>query len=133
MELADFTHVYLDQEYSIINNGLTVYEQIRQFSTGLQEHEIKTILNRFLFSYQSWDKECALLSGGEKMKLAFSCLMVSSNTPDIFILDEPTNNIDIRNIEILTATVRDFGGTVLLVSHDIYFINQMDIDYEIEL
>lgn len=120
------------QEYSIINNGLTVYEQIRQFSIGLQEHEIKTILNRFLFSYQSWDKECALLSGGEKMKLALSCLMVSSNTPDIFILDEPTNNIDIRNIEILTATVRDFGGTVLLVSHDIYFINQMDIDYEIE-
>ncbi len=133
LELAGFTHVYLDQEYSIINNRLTVYEQIQQFSTGLQEYEIKTILNRFLFSYQSWDKECALLSGGEKMKLALSCLMVSSNTPDIFILDEPTNNIDIRNIEILTATVRDFGGTVLLVSHDMYFINQMDIDYEIEL
>jgi ATPase subunit of ABC transporter with duplicated ATPase domains len=133
LELADFTYAYLDQEYSIINNGLTVYEQIRQFSTGLQEHEIKTILNRFLFSYTSWDKKCSLLSGGEKMKLALSCLMVSANTPDVFILDEPTNNIDIRNIEILTSTVRDYEGTVLLVSHDQYFTGQMNIDYEIEL
>lgn len=133
LDLADFTYVYLDQEYSIINNGLTVYEQILQFSSGLHEHEIKTILNRFLFFYRSWDKECGLLSGGEKMKLALSCLMVSSNTPDVFILDEPTNNIDIRNVEILTSTVRDFGGTVLLVSHDTYFIHRMNIDYEIEL
>ncbi|GAB6122371.1 ribosomal protection-like ABC-F family protein [Dysgonomonas termitidis] len=130
---ADFSYVYLDQEYSIINNDHSVYEQIRQFSTGLQEHEIKTILNRFLFSYSSWDKKCGLLSGGEKMKLALSCLMVSANTPDVFILDEPTNNIDIRNVEILTSTIRDYKGTILLVSHDQYFIGQMNIDYEIEL
>jgi len=130
---ADFTYVYLDQEYSIINNNLSVLEQILKYSNGFEDHEIKTILNRFLFPYETWDKPCSKLSGGEKMKLALSCLMVSANTPDMFILDEPTNNIDIHNIEILTSTIKDYGGTVLVVSHDDYFLEQIGVDKVIQL
>lgn len=130
---SDFTSVFLDQDYSIINNDLTILEQVQLSSHDLHEHEIKIILNRFLFSHDTWHKSCDKLSGGEKMKLALCCLMVSSNTPDIFILDEPTNNIDIRNVDILTNTIRDYRGTVLVVSHDEYFINQIGIDYSINL
>jgi len=133
LERADFSYVYLDQEYSIINNGLTVLEQIEQYATGMQDHEIKTILNRFLFAYDTWDKPCGRLSGGEKMKLALCCLMVSANTPDMFILDEPTNNIDIQNIGILTATIRDYKGAVLVVSHDGYFVEEIGVEESYEL
>lgn len=129
----DFKYVYLDQEYSIINNNLSVFEQIQQFNSGLQEHELKTILNRFLFPHETWKKSCKLLSGGEKMRLALCCLMVNASTPDLFILDEPTNNIDIQNIEILTKTIKDYKGTVLAVSHDEYFIREINIDYVFDL
>lgn len=133
LTLADFKYVYLDQEYSIIKNDLSVFEQVRRFTAVRQEHEIKTILNRFLFPMPVWEKSCRMLSGGEKMKLALCCLMISSDTPDVFILDEPTNNIDMQNVEILTATVKDFRGTVLLISHDPYFVEQIGVDYTINL
>lgn len=133
LQKADFKYIYLDQEYSIINNELTVYEQVEQYATGMQDYEIKTILNRFLFTYGTWDKPCSKLSGGEKMKLALCCLMVSANTPDMFILDEPTNNIDIQNIGILTATIRDYKGTVLVVSHDGYFVEEIGVEESYEL
>lgn len=130
---ADFSFVYLDQEYSIIKNELSVLEQIQKYNNGFEGHEIKTILNRFLFPYETWDKSCSKLSGGEKMKLALSCLMVSANTPDMLILDEPTNNIDINNIEILTSTIKDYGGTLIVVSHDEYFLEQIGINSTIHL
>lgn len=131
--LADFNYVYLDQEYSIIQNHLTIFEQVQQFTNALLESEIKTILNRFLFPYETWNKTCDKLSGGEKMKLTLCCLMVNTNMPDMLILDEPTNNIDIQNIEILTSAIRNFKGTVLIISHDQHFINQAGIDYHITL
>lgn len=130
---TDFSFVYLDQEYSIIKDGLSVLQQIREYNNGFEDHEIKTILNRFLFPFDTWSKPCNKLSGGEKMKLALSCLMVSANTPDMLILDEPTNNIDIHNIEILTSTVKDYGGTLLAVSHDEYFLEQVGIQDTIQL
>ena len=72
IERADFTYVYLDQEYSLIQNGYTVSEQAETFNLRhLPEHEIKIILNRYLFPASEWDKSCRKLSGGEKMRLAF--------------------------------------------------------------
>lgn len=133
LKVFGFKCIYLDQEYSIINNRLSVLEQLEQFNETLEEHEIKTILNRFLFPYGTWNKPCRNLSGGEKMKLALCSLMVGTNTPDIMILDEPTNNIDIRNMEILTSVINDFKGTLLVVSHDRYFMQQIGIMRSIRL
>ena len=125
----DFKYVYLNQEYSIIKNDKSVLEQAETFnSRNLPEHEIKTILNRYLFPATVWDKSCRKLSGGEKMRLAFCCLMISDNTPDMFILDEPTNNLDIQSIEIITATIQNYTGTVVVVSHDKYFVNEIGIE-----
>ena len=133
LTLADFRYVFLDQEYSIIDNRLSIFEQVQQYADGLQDNEIRIILNRFLFSFGTWDKPCIRLSGGEKMKLSLCCLMVSANAPDLFILDEPTNNIDIQNVDILISTMKDYKGTILVVSHDKYFIDQIDINYSINL
>lgn len=130
----EFTYVYLNQEYSIIDNRNSILEQACAFNNrNLPEHEIKTILNRYLFPASEWDKSCRKLSGGEKMRLAFCCLMISNNTPDMFILDEPTNNLDIQSIEIITATIKNYTGTVIVISHDDYFIQEIGIEQRILL
>lgn len=67
------------------------------------------------------------------MRLAICCLMVSNSTPDIFVLDEPTNNLDIQSVNIITTAIRDYKGTVLLVSHDLYFVKEIKINRSVEL
>ena len=131
---ADNKSVYIDQDYSLIDNNLKVYEQAQQFNTSaLQEHEIKIRLTRFLFTKEDWNKPCSALSGGEKMRLMLCCLTINNQSPDIIVLDEPTNNLDIRNIEILTAAVNEYQGTLIVVSHDEHFLEQINVERIIEL
>jgi len=131
---AESKIVYIDQDYSLINNQLTIYEQAEKFNTsGLQEHDIRMRLNRFLFSQNDLEKSCSSLSGGEKMRLMLCCLTISNQSPDMIILDEPTNNLDIQNIEILTAAINEYQGTLIVVSHDEYFLEQIDIQKIINL
>jgi ATPase subunit of ABC transporter with duplicated ATPase domains len=131
---ADSKAIYIDQDYSLIDNTLTVYEQAQRYNTGhLQEHEVKSRLTHFLFTKEYWDKPCKSLSGGEKMRLILCCLTLGIHAPDMIILDEPTNNLDIQNIEILTAAIRDYQGTLIVVSHDAYFLEEVQVDNVIEL
>lgn len=126
--------ITIDQDYSLIQNELTVYEQAQKFNvSGLQEHDIRMRLNRFLFSQNELEKSCSALSGGEKMRLMLCCLTLNNQAPDIIILDEPTNNLDIQNIEILTAAVNEYQGTLIVVSHDEAFLNQIDIQKTLEV
>lgn len=134
LKITEIKAAYIDQDYSLINPLLTVYEQAQHFNSGaLQEHEIKTRLNRFLFGKEDWDKVCDSLSGGERMRLMLCCLTLGSHAPDLIVLDEPTNNLDIQNVEILTAAINEYEGTLLVVSHDDYFLNQINIQREIKL
>ena len=134
LDRIDFSTVYLDQEYSLIHNEYNILEQVEYFNRRhLPEHELKTILNRYLFPAATWNKSCRLLSGGEKMRLSFCCLMIADNTPDVFILDEPTNNLDIESIEIITATIRDYTGTVIAISHDKEFLKEINCKSWIKL
>ena len=131
---AEFTYIYLNQEYSIIDDRKSILEQAYIFNTrNLPEHELKTILNRYLFPATVWEKPCKKLSGGEKMRLAFCSLMINNNTPDMFILDEPTNNLDIQSIDIITSTIKNYAGTVIAISHDSYFIKEIGIKQRILL
>lgn len=131
---ADLQSVYIDQDYSLIDNALTVYQQAQRFNrSGLQEHEVKTRLNRFLFTKEHWNKSCAALSGGEKMRLMLCCLTINSQAPDLIILDEPTNNLDIQSIDILTAAINEYEGTLIVVSHDESFLEEIDAERVIKL
>jgi len=132
IERAAVKAIYIDQDYSLINNKLSVYEQAEEYNSGvLQEHDIKIRLNRFLFTKEYWDKPCSALSGGEKMRLMLCSLTISNQAPDMIILDEPTNNLDIQNIEILTAAINDYQGTLIVVSHDEYFLKEINVEQEI--
>lgn len=120
--------VYIDQDYSLINNELNVYQQASEFNqTALLEHEIKTRLNYFLFDKNDWDKPCSVLSGGERMRLILCCLTLGVKSPDLIVLDEPTNNLDLESIEILTSAIQQYQGTLLVVSHDELFLEQINI------
>lgn len=120
--------VYIDQDYSLLHHDLTVYQQTQQFNTSsLQEHEIKICLHRFLFTKDDWDKPCHALSGGERMRLMLCCLTIAHQAPDMIILDEPTNNLDIQNVDILTAAINEYQGTLIVVSHDETFLEELNI------
>lgn len=90
------------------------------------------LLNRFLFTPSTWDKKCRSLSGGEKMKLALCHLIVCEDAPDMIIADEPTNNIDIASMNILAAVLKNYKGTLLVVSHDEQFIHDLGIERTIK-
>lgn len=126
--------VYLDQDYSPVDSPNSVYGLAQQFNSGaLQEHEIKTRLNRFLFPADSWTKACHALSGGERMRLMLCCLTLGKQAPDMIILDEPTNNLDILNMDILVNALSDYPGTLLVISHDSSFLEQIRIDRSIHI
>jgi ATPase subunit of ABC transporter with duplicated ATPase domains len=129
-----FRAVFLDQEYSVIDDGLTVYAQAQRFNDGgLEEHEVRRRLTHFLFMKADWDKPCAGLSGGERMRLILCCLTIGKQAPEMIVLDEPTNNLDLQNIGILTAAIRAYRGTLLVVSHDRQFLEDIGVSRSIAL
>ncbi|WP_089732486.1 ABC-F family ATP-binding cassette domain-containing protein [Chryseobacterium jejuense] len=131
---AEFNSIYIDQEYSLIDNELTLYDFVQTFNDStLQESEVKTLLSRFIFSKETWDKKCGVLSGGERLRLLLCGLCISNKAPDMMILDEPTNNLDLQNIEILTNSIKDYKGTLLVISHDEVFLEVIGVGREVML
>ena len=128
MRAEGMEYVYVDQDYSLVAPSLSIYDQAQAFNdSSLPEHEVKTRLNRFLFKSESWRQPCASLSGGEKMRLTLCCLSLRSSSPDLIILDEPTNNLDIRNMDMLASAVNEYKGAVIIVSHDLCFLERAEV------
>jgi ATP-binding cassette subfamily F protein 3 len=84
---------------------------------------IKNILGAFLFSGDDSEKKVSILSGGEKSRVMLACLL--SQPVNFLILDEPTNHLDITSREVLLKALQEFEGTVMIVSHDRYFLRQL--------
>ena len=117
---------YYDQEQLNLNNKKTVLNEVWDDHPLLPETDIRNILGSFLFSGDDVKKYVSELSGGEKARLSLTKL--SLNHDNFLILDEPTNHLDIDARQILENTLVNFSGTILFVSHDRYFINQIATD-----
>lgn len=121
------TTVYLDQQYQLLNPQLTVEEQLLSIpERTLSLHELRNMLFQYAVPPESWNKPIALLSGGERLKVALCYLLVAHPSIDLLLLDEPTNNIDLESIEILTATLKAYVGTLIVVSHDSVFLEHIN-------
>ncbi len=131
---SEFNTIYVDQEYSLIGQEISVHHFVQQFNDGaMPESEVKTLLSRFLFGKDTWDKKCGMLSGGERLRLLLCGLSISSKAPDMIILDEPTNNLDLQNVEILTNSIKDYHGTLVVISHDEMFLEEIGVEREVLL
>lgn len=116
---------YVRQNLSDIDMDRTVLENVMEVS--IQKEEIaRTILARLLLSERDMKKKVSCLSGGERMKLAFARLFVSD--VNLLILDEPTNYLDLPSIEALEELLQEYEGTLLFVSHDKEFVQQVATD-----
>lgn len=134
LQRSDMHCIYIDQDYSLVRDGLSVYEQAQLFNTAArEEHEVKRRLTHFLLTEKHWHKPCAILSGGEKMRLLLCCLTLGQASPDLVVLDEPTNNLDMQNIEILVEAIQQYKGTLIVISHDQYFLEQAGAHTELVL
>ncbi len=131
---AEFSWIYLDQNYTQLDTDCTVEQLAEKYNTQpLEEHEVKIRLSRFLFPANTWGKNCRTLSGGEKMRLFLCCLMIGNQTPDLIVLDEPTNNLDISSLQILTQTIGNYKGSLLVISHDKHFVSEIGVTGELRL
>jgi ATP-binding cassette subfamily F protein 3 len=120
---------YYAQEHENLNYERTPIEEIRR-AAPLSREAAVAFLNRFLFSYDQMRGPVGDLSGGERSRLQLAKLVLSR--PNLLLLDEPTNNLDIASIEVLEETLDEFVGTVLIVSHDRYFLDRV-VDRVLEL
>jgi len=114
---------YYDQGQQLLNDGATVMDEVHDSYRLYKDSEIRSILGRFLFKNDQVFLNVGSLSGGEKARLALLKLMMSG--ANVLILDEPTNHLDIDSKEVFEDALLDYPGTVIVVSHDRYFLNKI--------
>ncbi len=114
---------YYDQENRSLNDANTVFEEIREAYPAMTNTELRSALALFLFGADDIDKRVGMLSGGERARLTLAKLVLSK--VNLLVLDEPTNHLDIGSREALENALAAFGGTIIAVSHDRYFISRL--------
>lgn len=114
---------YYDQENQNLSPDKTVLEELWDAYPASTQTELRSILAAFMFRGDDIEKKVAVLSGGERARLTLSKLILSRM--NLLILDEPTNHLDISSREALEDALRGFGGTLISVSHDRYFISKL--------
>ncbi|MBR5441789.1 MAG: ABC-F family ATP-binding cassette domain-containing protein [Clostridia bacterium] len=114
---------YFDQNIDKLDSGKTVLDEVWDMYRYMTETEVRNALAAFLFRGEDVYKKVSLLSGGERAKISLLKIMLAR--PNFLILDEPTNHLDITSREVLENALCDFDGTLLVVSHDRYFINKL--------
>ena len=121
--LGSRVHIgYYDQDHQVLHMEKTLFEEISDAYPGMSNIQIRSTLAAFLFTGDDVFKRIGDLSGGERGRVSLAKLMLSE--ANFLILDEPTNHLDITSKEILENALSHYGGTVLYVSHDRYFINK---------
>ena len=105
-------------------NQLTVYDYLRKVADiSISDDDVKKTLGSFLFSKAEHDKPLTVLSGGEKARLRLAAVFLEGY--DVLILDEPTNHLDMETVEIMGSSLSEWGGTLIFVSHDRSFVNNL--------
>jgi len=114
---------YLDQHGDVLEPSMSVLDEARSVNSELSSEQIRNRLGAFLFTGDDVFKKCGDLSGGQRNRLMLCKLVLAD--PDVLVMDEPTNHLDIASRQMLEAALEDYNGTMIVVSHDRYFLDHI--------
>jgi ATPase subunit of ABC transporter with duplicated ATPase domains len=118
---------FLPQRLDVLEDGLTVAENVARFAPGATNNRIRARLARFLFRGARADQQAGTLSGGERFRAALAALMLAEPAPQLLMLDEPTNNLDMASVRQLTTALESYEGALIVASHDLPFLESVGI------
>lgn len=125
---------YLDQQYAGLQTNQSILELVKATADpAFNEAEIHTTLHQFLFPVASWAKAVISLSGGEKLRLQLCIQQLSRRFTDLVVLDEPANNLDIDNVEVLVKAINSYTGSLIVVSHQQDLFEQLGVEKRLHL
>ncbi|MFA3873112.1 ABC-F family ATP-binding cassette domain-containing protein [Streptomyces sp. MMCC 100] len=118
---------FLPQRLDVLDGELSVAENVARFAPGATGNRIRARLARFLFRGARADQQAATLSGGERFRAALAALMLAEPAPQLLMLDEPTNNLDMASVRQLTTALESYEGALIVASHDMPFLGSLGI------
>ncbi|POX45762.1 ABC transporter [Streptomyces sp. Ru71] len=118
---------FLPQRLDVLDGELTVAQNVARFAPGATNNRIRARLARFLFRGARADQKAATLSGGERFRAALAALMLAEPAPQLLMLDEPTNNLDMASVKQLTTALESYEGALIVASHDLPFLESIGI------
>ncbi|GHA06621.1 ABC-F family ATP-binding cassette domain-containing protein [Streptomyces echinoruber] len=118
---------FLPQRLDVLDGDLTVAENVARFAPDATGNRIRARLARFLFRGARADQRADTLSGGERFRAALAALMLAEPAPQLLMLDEPTNNLDMASVRQLTTALESYEGALIVASHDLPFLQSAGI------
>ncbi|HYN42731.1 MAG TPA: ATP-binding cassette domain-containing protein, partial [Thermoanaerobaculia bacterium] len=123
----------LDQDAAVLGRSGSLAETVRRLAPERAEHERRVLLGRFGFVQEAAEKPVAALSGGERIRAGLAALLATEQAPELLLLDEPSNHLDLPGLEAVTSALRTYRGALLLVTHDLAFARDVEVTRELRL
>ncbi|HEX2593179.1 MAG TPA: ABC-F family ATP-binding cassette domain-containing protein [Rhizomicrobium sp.] len=123
----------LDQHVALLDPDMSILDNMRRLNPDLNDHTAHAVLARFAFRNTAALQSAGTLSGGERLRAGLACVFARPEPPLLLVLDEPTNHLDLAAIEVLEASLSDFDGALVVVSHDRAFLDAIGLTRAIEL
>ncbi|CAL9313746.1 ATP-binding cassette domain-containing protein [Streptomyces sp. NPDC030392] len=124
---------FLPQRLDVLDDGLSVVENVARFAPDATPNRIRARLARFLFRGAKADQRAGTLSGGERFRATLAALLLAEPAPQLLMLDEPTNNLDMASVRSLTQALEAYEGALLVASHDVPFLEAIGITRTLDL
>ena len=118
---------YLPQRLDILDDSLSVVDNVRSAAPAASVNEVRASLARFLFRGPRAERLAGMLSGGERFRAVLAALLLAQPAPQLLLLDEPTNNLDMASVRQLSQALEGYRGALLIASHDVPFLRSAGI------
>ena len=133
IQRSDGRVAYLSQRLDLLDQDRSVIENFTDYAPGLSETRRMHLLAQFLFRDNKIHLSASALSGGERLRATLACVLYAEPAPQLLILDEPTNNLDLVSVGQLEAALNAYRGAFIVVSHDARFLDEIGIERTLRL